>query len=322
MILALAGGVGGAKLAQGLAMRLAPDALQIVVNTGDDFEHLGLHISPDIDTVTYWLAGINDRARGWGMAGESWAFMDALDRLGGETWFRLGDRDLATHIERTRLLKAGRTLSDATQDICRRFGIRHRIAPMSDDPVRTIVHSDEGALDFQHYFVRRQWQPRVERLELRGAATARPSPALADALADPALQAVIICPSNPLLSIDPILAMPGIRDGLRRSRAPVVAVSPLIAGQAVKGPAAKVMGELGCEVSSLGIVRHYGTLLDGIVIDAADAALAPLIEADGVRVLQTDTLMTDPEDQARLAGTVLQFAGRIHAAAAGNDNAT
>jgi LPPG:FO 2-phospho-L-lactate transferase len=311
LILALAGGVGGAKLAQGLAMHLSPDALQIVVNTGDDFEHLGLHISPDIDTVMYWLAGINDRTRGWGLAGESWAFMEVLEQLGGATWFRLGDRDIATHVERTRMLKAGKTLSDVTQKICQRLGVRHRVAPMSDNTVRTIVHSDEGPLEFQHYFVRRQCLPRVEHLEFRGVESAGPSPAFAQALADRTLQAVIICPSNPLLSIDPVLAVPGVRDNLKRSRAPVVAVSPLIAGRAVKGPAAKIMGELGYETSSLGIARHYAPILDGIVIDVGDAALEPLIEAEGVRVTQAETLMTRLEDQVRLARTVLEFTANL-----------
>ena len=260
MILALAGGVGGAKLAQGLAMRLKPEKLLIVVNTGDDFVHLGLHISPDLDTVMYWLAGLNDRARGWGLAGESWNFMAALGRLGGSTWFNLGDGDLATHVVRTQMLGEGASLSAATRALCERLGIAHAVVPMTDAFVRTIVHTADAALAFQDYFVRLQCAPAVTAVTFTGAEAAKPSPGFAAAMADPALRAIVICPSNPLLSIDPILSIPGVRDWLRRRRIPVVAVSPIVGGEAIKGPAAKIFRELGRDVSVQGVAVHYSGL--------------------------------------------------------------
>jgi LPPG:FO 2-phospho-L-lactate transferase len=244
-IIALSGGVGGAKLALGLSRVLPPGDLTVVANTGDDFEHLGLSISPDIDTLLYTLAGLDNPATGWGRRDESWNFMAALEALGGETWFRLGDRDLATHIERTRRLRAGESLSQITDDFRRRFGIAARILPMSDDPVRTRVKTKDGWLDFQPYFVRHRCEPVITAIEFAGAADARPQPELLAALADPALSAVIICPSNPFISIEPILALRGVRAALRDCAAPVVAVSPIIGGHAVKGPTAKMMQELG-----------------------------------------------------------------------------
>ncbi|CAI10694.1 conserved hypothetical protein (plasmid) [Aromatoleum aromaticum EbN1] len=309
MILALAGGVGGARLARGLAAALAPEALTIIVNTGDDFEHLGLHVSPDIDTVMYTLAGLNNRQQGWGLAGESWAFMSALRRLGGATWFQLGDQDLATHVERTWRLKT-QPLSAVTAEFCARLNVRHRVVPMTDDPVRTLVDTDEGRLAFQDYFVRRQSAPRFRAISLAGIEAARPHSALAAALADPALAAIVICPSNPVLSIRPILALPGITELLRRRRAPVVAVSPFIGGQAIKGPAAKIMHELGLPVSPAGLASFYGDLLDGLVIDRADAALAEGLA--GPAIMATNTLMRDDADQERLARETLHFASRLH----------
>lgn len=308
MILALAGGVGGAKLAHGLSMRLSVERLQIVVNTGDDFDHLGLHISPDVDTVMYWLAGVNDRARGWGLADESWNFIEALEKLGGPGWFKLGDRDLATHIERTRRLNGGGSLSHVTRFLCERLGVRHPLAPMTDRPVRTIVHTDEGELEFQHYFVRRQCAPRVIRLEYKGAGEADPSPAFEAALARNDLEAIVICPSNPMLSVEPILALRGVRTKIGRQRAPIVAVSPIVGGQAIKGPVAKILRELGHEPSALEIARYYGGLIDGIVIDEIDAALRPSIEKLNVSVAVAKTVMKNPDDQARLANDVIQFA--------------
>jgi LPPG:FO 2-phospho-L-lactate transferase len=296
VIVALAGGVGGAKLAAGLARVLPPEELVIAVNTGDDFEHLGVHVSPDLDTVMYTLAGIADPETGWGRADETWAFMVALERLGGPTWFRLGDRDLATNVERTRRLRAGETLSGITRDLCARLGVRHTVVPMSDDPVRTIVHTDRGALEFQHYFVRDRCEPRVRRLEYRGAESARPSAALREALGRGA--GVIFCPSNPYLSIAPILAVPGVREAIG-GRA--LAVSPIIAGRAVKGPAAKIMQELGIAPSALEVARYYRGIVRALMIDRADAALAAPIEALGIRAVEEDTLMTDETGRARLA---------------------
>jgi LPPG:FO 2-phospho-L-lactate transferase len=296
VIVALAGGVGGAKLAAGLARALPPADLVIAVNTGDDFEHLGLHVAPDLDTVMYTLAGIANPETGWGRADETWSFMEALERLGGPTWFRLGDRDLATNVERTRRLRAGATLSDVTRELCERLGVRHAVVPMSDDAVRTVVHTDRGALEFQHYFVRDRCAPRVQRLEYRGADTARPSPALRAAFAR--CTGVVFCPSNPYLSIEPILGVPGVREAIA-GRA--VAVSPIIAGRAVKGPAAKIMQELGIEPSALEVARCYRGIARTLVIDRADAALAPAIEALGMRAVVEDTVMTADAERERLA---------------------
>ena len=307
MILALAGGVGGAKLARGLADVLSPEELTIAVNTGDDFEHLGLHISPDLDSVMYTLAGLNDPVRGWGIARETWNFMDSLEALGGETWFRLGDRDLATHVERTRRLRAGENLSFVTRALCGHLGIRHTVTPMSDDPVRTRVHTTEGVLSFQDYFVRRRAEPAVTRLEFTGAEEAEIARALRAALDNPSLRAVVICPSNPYLSIAPMLALPGLRSTLENRRVPVIAVSPIIAGRALKGPAAKIMRELGKEPSSLEVARFYAGLIDALVIDQADAALGADIEPLGIRPLVTATVMMDPEDRAALAGRIIDF---------------
>lgn len=308
-VLALAGGVGGAKLAEGLAAVLPPGALTVAVNVGDDFEHLGVRISPDIDTVTYTLSGLNNQEQGWGLAGETWQFMDALERLGGETWFRLGDRDMATHIERSRRLKAGETLSEITLGFAQQLGIKQPIVPVSDDPVRTVVTTDQGVLAFQDYFVRLRCAPIVERLEFAGAAEARISPGFAAALAAPDLEAIIICPSNPFLSIQPILSIGGVREALEARRVPMIAVSPIIGGQAVKGPAAKIMDELGMTVSSLGVASFYGALLDGLMIDTVDAALKDEIAVTAVAV--TDTMMRNANDRRRLAREALAFAERL-----------
>lgn len=303
MILALAGGVGGARLANGLAAVLPPDKLSIIVNVGDDFEHLGMLICPDLDTVCYTLGGVNDTTRGWGLAGESWAFMDALGRLGGESWFSLGDRDLATHVTRTAMLGQG-TLSDVTAFLARRLGIAHMVAPMSNDPVRSIVDTDEGELAFQHYFVRRRAEPCFRSIRFDGIGQARPSPAFLAALDDPALEAIILCPSNPVLSIAPILAIPGIRARLEAGKAPIVAVSPFIGGRAIKGPAAKIMGEIGLPTTPTGLAAYYDGLLDGLVIDHADSD-TPI---PGVAIHVTDTLMRHSDDQRRLAEATLDFA--------------
>ncbi len=305
-VLALAGGVGGGKFCRGLAGVLQPEQLAIAVNTADDFVHLGLHISPDIDSVLYALADLNDPERGWGLADETWNFMSAMERLGGETWFKLGDRDLATHILRTQELAAGRTLSEVTALLARRFGIALAVIPMSDDPVRSVVETDEGALDFQDYFVRRQCQPEFRGVTFQGAAQARPSEVFRHAL-DRA-QAIVIAPSNPFVSIDPILAVPGIKDLLRKPDRPVVAVSPLVGGKAVKGPLGKMMSELGVEPSALGVARHYNELVDGWVIDTVDGNLAPAIEALGCRVKVCNTMMRTLDDKRRVAHDAVELA--------------
>ena len=311
MILALAGGVGGAKLAAGLQAALdAPEDLLTVVNTGDDFEHVGLSICPDLDTVMYTLSGRANPETGWGLAGESWNFLEALGALGGEDWFRLGDRDLATHVERTRRLRAGETLSRVTVDLAARLGVPSRIAPMSDDPVRTVVETPDGDLPFQEYFVRRRCEPAVRGLRFEGAPAARMSAAFEAALADPGLDAVVVCPSNPYLSVDPILAVPGVRSALAGCAAPVVAVSPIVGGRAIKGPAAKIMEELGVEVSAAAVAARYRDLLDGFVLDETDRPLAPRIESEAsdVRVFVEQTVMHSDDDRTRLATHILEAA--------------
>ena len=307
-IIALCGGVGGAKLAFGLTRLLAPEQLTIIVNTGDDFDHLGLAISPDIDTVAYTLSDLADRERGWGRKDESWNFMAALGAIGGADWFNLGDRDLAMHVERTRRLAAGESLSRITTELAAALGIRHAVFPMSDDPVRTVVETADGDLAFQLYFVRDHCQPVVNAVRYDGAAHARPSPGLAAALAREDVAAVVICPSNPHLSIDPILALPGVRAQLTALRAPIVAVSPLIGGAALKGPAAKLMRELGAQPSVVALARHYDGLLDGLVIDNADAAYESELQTLGLRALVTDAVMRGDDDRLRLARETVGFA--------------
>ncbi|CAB1370865.1 2-phospho-L-lactate transferase [Denitratisoma oestradiolicum] len=307
-VVALSGGIGGAKLALGLYRSLPPGKLTVIANTGDDFDHLGLHISPDVDTTLYTLSGLANPVLGWGRRDETWTFMETLERLGGETWFRLGDGDLALHVERTRRLAAGQTLSQVIAAMAQRLGITASILPMSDDPVRTRVATTEGELDFQEYFVRHQCRPVLTGMDYRGAPGARPAPAIAAALADPALEAVIICPSNPYLSIAPILAVPGLRDMLKKASAPVIAVSPLIGGKAVKGPTAKIMTELGIPVSPAAVTDYYGSLIDGFILDQRDASLA-----DGLKstVKLADTLMNTLEDRERLARECLAFAKEL-----------
>ena len=304
-VVALSGGIGGAKLALGLYRALPPDRLMVVCNTGDDFEHLGLSISPDLDTVMYTLAGVANTDAGWGRASETWSFMRALEQLGGETWFRLGDADLATHVERTRRLAAGESLSAISDDFRRRLGVGARLIPMCDEPVRTLVRTEDGILPFQRYFVEQRCAPKVRGFEFAGAADARAPAALRGALERHGLEAVVICPSNPFISVDPILAVPGMRAALGACRAPVVAVSPIIGGRAVKGPTAKMMAELGMPTSARAVAEHYGGLVDGFVLDAAGADDAASIE---VPCLATRTLMANEDDKRALAAEVLAFA--------------
>ncbi len=305
-VVALAGGVGGAKLAHGLAQILPPEDLTVVVNTGDDFEHLGLHISPDLDTVLYTLAGLANPETGWGLRDESWNFLDALGRLGGETWFRLGDRDLATHVERSHRLWAGESLTEVTAALCAALGVRVRVLPMTDDIFRTMVQTEEGELEFQEYFVHRRCEPRVTGFHFDGLGSAFPTEQVLTAL--DAADVIIFCPSNPFVSLDPILSLPGVRERVGRKRA--VAVSPIVGGQAIKGPAAKMFAELGMEVTAASVAAHYAGLLRGFVLDEVDAELKPSIESDTLQVLVTNTVMRSDADRARLAREVLDFAIR------------
>ena len=308
MIVALAGGVGGARLAVGLASVLPPTALTIVVNTGDDFEHLGFSICPDLDTVMYTLAGVNNPELGWGRVDETWSFMETLDQLGGETWFRLGDRDLAIHVLRTCALQRGERLSAVTRMLAARLGVQHRIMPMTDAPLRTFVLTDEGELAFQDYFVRRRCEPVVRGFRFAGSESADPPAELCELLESGRVSGVIVCPSNPFISIDPILSVARIRKWLGERTFPVVAVSPIIGGEAINGPAAKMMRELGRDVSAAGVARHYGGLVDGWVIDERDAGAQLAISGAGYKASVADTLMIDCTKSVALAHHVIGFA--------------
>ena len=302
-IVALAGGVGGAKLAHGLAQILSPEDLTIIVNTGDDFEHYGLYICPDLDTVCYTLAGLANPETGWGRVNETWNVIQNAKSLGGPGWFNLGDQDLGTHLERTRRMKEGQCLSEITRDFCKAWGVPHTILPMSDSPVRTIVETDEGELAFQEYFVHRRCEPRVTGFRLDGADQAEPAAETREAIES--ADAVVICPSNPWVSIDPILKI------LPKIGKPVVAVSPIIGGETVKGPAAKMYSELGIEPSALAVARHYRDLLQGFVMDQVDKQLEGEIMRLRIKTAVTNTLMKSHDDRVRLAQEVLGFIGNI-----------
>jgi len=305
-VLAFSGGVGGAKLALGLATVLPPDRLTLVVNTGDDEEFFGLHVAPDLDTVMYTLAGVVNAATGWGVAEETFHSLDMLGRYGAPTWFRLGDRDLATHVLRRQRLDEGRSLSEVTEELCHRLGVRHLIVPMSDHPVRTVVETDEGELAFQSYFVERRCEPRVRGLRFERAVDALPAPGVARALRS--ASTLIFCPSNPWLSVDPILAVPGIREAVRAFRGRRLAVSPIVGGKALKGPADKIMSELGYDVSTIGIADYYRGLCDTLVIDEMDRGDVPAIEARGMSAYSTGTVMRTPEEKIALARDLLRIA--------------
>lgn len=313
-IVALAGGVGGAKLADGLAQNLAPEDLTVVVNTGDDFEHYGLYICPDLDTVCYTLAGLANPETGWGRVDESWNAIRNAASLGGPAWFNLGDRDLGTHLERTRRLKEGHCLSEITRDFCNAWGIRHTVLPMSDSPVRTIVATEEGDLPFQEYFVQRRCEPRVTGFRFEGAETAEPAPGVREAMQ--AADALILCPSNPWVSIDPILRVisplpAGDREALSKegSGVRVIAVSPIIGGQTVKGPAAKMYRELGIEPSALAVANHYRGLASDFVMDVVDKQLQGEIMGLNMQTLVTNTLMNSHDKRSQLAKELLLFIG-------------
>jgi len=312
MIHALSGGVGGAKLAVGLAALLSPPELTVVVNTADDFDYLGLHIMPDLDSVLYALAGLNDTERGWGRAGESWVCKDTVTSLGVDNWFALGDKDLAIHILRTEWLRQGLSASQVAAELTGRLGIAHAVLPMSDEPVSTVVLSEGQRIAFQEYFVRLQCRPRADGFEFAGMETAKPQAHWMAEMTSADMQGVVICPSNPYVSVEPILALPGVKDALKRQ--PVVAVSPIIGGRAIKGPAAKMMAELGHEISPLGVARCYQGLLDGMVIDIEDAALAPQLRDLGLQVTVTQTLMKSRKDSVQLARETLDLLARCRGA--------
>ena len=306
-VAALAGGVGGAQLVDGLAQILPPENLTVIVNTGDDFEHLGMFICPDLDTVCYTLAGMANPATGWGRSDESWKALESLALLGGPTWFRLGDRDLGLNLERTRRLRSGQPLSQITRDICQVFGVRVNVIPMSDDPLPTFVITEEGRLAFQDYFVRRQCQPVVQGFEYYGVEQSRPTTGLLEALSSADL--VILCPSNPWVSIDPILAVPGVRETIAERT--VLAVSPIIGGQTIKGPAAKMFSELGIEPSSAAVARHYQDLVNGFVLDNKDSALTPVIQAIIPNTLTTNTIMKTQPARRNLAEEMIRFGAQL-----------
>jgi LPPG:FO 2-phospho-L-lactate transferase len=301
-IVALAGGVGGAKFAHGLAQILTPEDLTVIVNTGDDFEHLGLTICPDLDTVCYTLAGLANPDTGWGRANETWNTISNIEKLGGPNWFRLGDQDFGTHLERTRRLKNGQSLSQITKDFCMAWDIKQIVLPMTDSPVRTIVDTKEGEMAFQEYFVHRHCEPRVKGFRFEGVEAARCAPVIGVIEAIDSAHAVVICPSNPWVSIDPILNV------IQKINKPVIAVSPIIGGKTVKGPAAKMYAEMGIEPSALAVAKHYQNLLSGFVLDNTDGHLSDKIET---RTLVTDTLMNSHTDRARLAMDVLHFIGSL-----------
>ena len=302
-VVVLAGGVGGAKLAHGLAQILPPEQLTVVVNTGDDFEHLGLTICPDIDTVLYNLAEVNHPEQGWGRADETFHVLEEAKRLGHNAWFLLGDKDIALHLLRREMLDRGLSLTEVTLELARRLGVAHPVLPMSDQPVRTVILTPEGSMPFQEYFVHRRTEPVMLGMRLEGLAQARPTEAVRQALDE--ADVVVFAPSNPFVSIGPILALPGVRE--RIAAKPTVAVSPIIGGQALKGPAAKMMAEQGLEVSAAGVARHYAGLVDGFVLDRADEGLAEEVAALGMRAFVMDTIMRDKAGRRRLAEEMLRF---------------
>ena len=306
--MALAGGVGGSKLALGLARIVEPPNLVVGVNTGDDECFYGLHVSPDLDTVMYTLAGLANQETGWGLAGETFESLEMLRRYGVDSWFNLGDRDLATHIRRTQLLRDGVGLSEVTADLSRALGVKHTIAPMSDDLVKTVVDTNEGLLAMQEYFVKRKTEPAVKNIHYEGAESAQPSTAMAVALAAGGL--LVLCPSNPFLSLGPILAVPGIRRSLEVFPGPRVAVSPIVGGAALRGPAAKMMVELGHDASCLGVARQYQGICDYFFIDDQDAEYAPAISELGIQPVTTSIIMQSEADKVSLARQILEITDR------------
>jgi LPPG:FO 2-phospho-L-lactate transferase len=307
MIAVLAGGVGAARFLEGLASVVDPARVTVISNVGDDEEFFGLHVSPDIDIVVYTLAGAVDETKGWGLRDEGFACLERLAALGYETWFALGDRDLATHVHRTALLREGRTLAEATASVAAAFGVQCTILPVTDDPLRTVVETDAGTFSFQEYFVKRGWQDEVRAVRFEGADRARPAPGVVEAIRG--AEAVIIAPSNPVVSIGPILSVASVRDALRRTAAPVVAVSPIVGGRTLKGPADRMLRALGHDPSAVSVAALYADLLDALVIDRVDARLSADVEALGVRAVVADTVMRGLEEKRALARVTLEAAG-------------
>lgn len=303
-VAALAGGVGAAKLLRGLVKVIPPKNLTIIGNVGDDIELYGLHISPDLDIILYTLAGIVDEAKGWGVSGDTFYCLDMLGKLGFETWFKLGDRDLAIHIARTKMLKDGMTLSQVTAKLCKMLGVEANLVPMSDDSVRTRVQSDQLLLDFQEYFVKRGTANHVIKVFFEGAERAKPAPGIIEALKE--AKSIVICPSNPILSIAPILSVSAIRKELAALNVPRVGVSPIVGGKALKGPADRVMASMGFEASAYGVAKFYGSLLSHFIIDEVDREHKERIESLGIKVVVADTVMKSLEDSVRLAKVVIE----------------
>ncbi len=304
-VLALAGGVGGAKLALGLSYCLQPGELVVAVNTGDDDEFHGLSVSPDLDTMMYTLSGLSNPITGWGVEGDTFGALEMLGRYGADTWFNLGDRDLATHIRRTLMMNQGLTLSEVTSRLCSALGVGHSIVPMSDQPVRTVLETGEGSMSMQEYFVRRRAQPEVTAVRYQGADIAAPSPALEAALEQARM--LVICPSNPALSVQPIVAVAGMEERLAAFSGLRVAVSPIVGNDAVRGPAGRIMASLGQEVSAVGVARAYRNFCDVLVIDRQDEALAPAVAEAGIRPVVVNTIMESLQDRIDLAQTLLSL---------------
>lgn len=303
-IVALAGGVGGAKLSEGL-QQLLGESLTVIGNVADDDTFWGLHVSPDLDTVTYWLAGVNDAERGWGLQDETWHNYDTLERIGSNPWFRIGDRDLATHLTRHHLLQQGKNLTTVTAQLAKGWGVRARILPVTNEPLRTRLDTNQGSLAFQEYFVKHRHQPTVHAIHFEGAAQARLTPEVEAALTS--ASAIILCPSNPFVSIEPLLAVEPLRTYLRELSTPIVAVSPIVAGEAIKGPAADMFRAFGVAPSATAVATRYADFLDGFILDSQDAAEQSAIEALGVRVAVTDTLMQNSEGRKRVAQVALSL---------------
>lgn len=308
MLVALTGGTGGAKLIEGLAAEVDPAQLTVICNTADDGEFHGLHVSPDLDTIIYTLAGWIDPEKGWGVRGDTFVVLEQLRRLGSDVWFKLGDKDLATHVVRTQMLRKGLRLSEVTRHLCAALGVRAAILPMSDDRIETRIQTPRGEISFQEFFVKERWQPEVTGVRLVGAETSRPAPGALDTIER--ATAIVVCPSNPATSIGPILAVPGIRDALKKAPAPIIAVSPLIGATAISGPAHKLMRACGHTPSALGVAQGYGDFLDALVIATEDQKMAPAIEELGIRAIATDIRMPSRAEKRRLAREVLAWAGK------------
>jgi LPPG:FO 2-phospho-L-lactate transferase len=309
-IIALSGGIGGAKLGLGLHQICAPEELYFITNTGDDFLYLGFYIAPDVDTLVYTLAGVNNTETGWGRADETWKTHNVLGELGADNWFKLGDKDLALHLHRSKALRNGERLTSITQDIANRFHLKATVLPMSDHMIQTIVDTNKGLLSFQEYFVKQASKPKIKNISFKSK-NPEPSAEVTEILMDPGLKGIVICPSNPYLSIDPILSIEKIRQSIAESKRPRVAVSPIINGQSVKGPTTKIMGELGLETNVLTIAKHYKDYIDGIVIDTSDQDYAGQIESMGIQVKLSEIMMNNDDDKKRVAEDVIHFIDHI-----------